>query len=95
MSESESEISTGRCLPSRQPYWSELSDADKLERCRLIIKRLERTVDSMAMALTAMEVQFRRHHHTKSGTPMVDIPQNAAGSDFHRNGVRRNDEQYF
>ena len=51
--------------PSREPYWFELDDADKIERLRSYV----REINSLSSRLSRLESRFRRHQHL--GTQVV------------------------
>jgi len=54
-------------LELRSKPWSELTDAQKIERQRDVIKDLQRTVGFMNDRLLRLESNFNQHSHTEKG----------------------------
>ena len=57
---------------SREKYWKELSDTEKIERMRLIIKSQGREIESLSRLISKIEKRFRFHNHLDSKV-VVDI----------------------
>jgi hypothetical protein len=61
-----------KCGVSREQYWSECSDSEKIKRCRYHIKDLQYTVELLAEAIHRLT--FHEHLNGKLLTSMdVDV----------------------
>lgn len=49
--------------PSRDKYWKELTDAEKLERSRIIIKNLETELYELKHTVNKLVRRFQIHNH--------------------------------
>lgn len=54
-------------LELRRKPWNELTDQQKIERQRDIVKDLQRTIGFMQDRLSRVESNFNQHSHTEKG----------------------------
>lgn len=77
----------GMC--SREKYWSEINDQERIVRLREVVNRLMRQVDE----LRRTNERLLSHCHTEDGRPAIllgDLPIGGEGKP-----IDRTDETYF
>lgn len=67
-------------LELRSKAWTELTDAQKIERQRDVIKDLQRTVGFMNDRLFRLESNFNQHSHTEKGIVVALMHNGLAGA---------------
>lgn len=60
------------CKPSRQKYWKECNDSEKIERMRMEVKNLQGTVNRMNKIVEHLK---NHHHHPQAGIVLVRLPE--------------------
>ena len=50
------------CLPCREKYWIELSDSEKIERMREIVKSQKRIIERMDVCLAKLEKHYHQNY---------------------------------
>jgi hypothetical protein len=58
--------------PTREKYWSEITDAEKVERMRGVVKRLERRNEELHDLLRKVLPLVTGHAHGADGKPVMN-----------------------
>ena len=53
----------GSLCPQREKYWKELTDTEKIERLRIVLKRKENKIDSLESMIYKLTRLFEEHIH--------------------------------
>lgn len=59
-------------MASREKYWSELNDEQKVERIRIVVRELMSLTSRIESRLRRIEKQFEQHNHN-SGVVVVPV----------------------
>ena len=88
--------SLGESLPSREKYWSEIDDKEKINRMRLIVQGLLERAESQEAIID----RLRRHKHNKDEKVVTEEPMEFGNHGLgmlspHRTYGKNKDEVYF
>jgi len=75
---------TAKC--SREKYWEELSDSEKIERTRIEVKRLKSTI----VRMTNIIYKLKKHSHNDK---QILVPMSDDGGEPEERSFRN--EKYF
>lgn len=83
--------------PSRQKFWSEINDQEKLQRSREVIKQLQLQVANLVATVTRLQGIVERHQHGVAGEVLVPAQSRESGAMLSEARARSGsgDECYF
>lgn len=63
-----------QCVPQREKYWSELDDAGRTERLRIVVRQIMRQMDSSKASIRRLKDAIEVHEHSVySGKPVLHV----------------------
>ena len=61
------------CGPSREKHWSELSQEEKIERVRGVVKTQEKMLKSLQKSFYWLQTFIEKHSHANDGKLLIRI----------------------
>ncbi len=77
-----------KAVCSREKYWEELSDSEKIERTRIEVKKLQKTIDRMSSII----YNLRNHSHNDK---QILVPMEIFGDYGNYDNIPFRNDKHF